>query len=908
MSKEFEGFLKDAGIARQHTVRNEPHQNGVAEHANRTLQEGITAMLNESKLSHNFWDYALNALVYVRNRSPTSANTNSCTPFEKFYGHKPDVSNLRVFGCLAYVHVQKDQRKGLQSHSRKCIFIGYPAEYKAWTFYDLATKKISTSNNAVFDERVFPGTKLGQVPDLQLPPPSAPDPAFFFEDEEPVDQVGVRQPVVYAPHPPPPQDPAILPDAPPVAPPVLPIPAPAPQPELPAPVRRQLPARQRQPPPDWKRSVAPAACPAPAEPVQLPPLDAPLREPQVGPIRVRQPVQNLPHFADPVRKSSRVTRPPGQWWTVANRNPPAKPAQDADPPPEPAPVDGAEPQDSDSHSESGDDGDFASLAAELKEQFADDDDGHEDMNEITTCANLAAASDFMQSETIDMSPLELLDLAFTEMAATADASPDCPRTLKEAFKRPDRDFWYNCALDEIRSLEENGTFTVRERRPGDRPIGARWVLRVKRKADGSIERYKGRVVAKGFSQCSGIDFDEVFSPTAKWAALRAIFALAALEDMEIESVDISSAFLNGELDEEITMEIFEGLHEMCPELFKKSSSKRDSDWVLELNKALYGLKQGPRQWHKKLHEAMTGIGFLRVQCDNSIWVYAKDETRVIVPVYVDDMTIVARTKAQVKWVKDELKKCFKLRDLGPVSFFLGVQVMCNREKCTLCLSQHQAIIDMLAKFDMSDCNPVTTPLDPGHKLSVEQCPQTEADALLMRSVPYQEAVGTLMYLAIATRPDISYAVGVLSRFCSNPGPAHWKAVKHLFRYLKGTMDVKLTYAPDPASKSLFTTYSDADSAGNADNLRSTSGYVVKMGTGAVSWASRLQTINTLSTTEAEYVSAVSATQEILWLRNLFTEMGFPVTDLPLYIDNMSALSVAKNPEHHGRMKHLDLCF
>ena len=171
-------------------------------------------MLNESKLSHNFWDYALNALVYVRNRSPTSANTNSCTPFEKFYGHKPDVSNLRVFGCLAYVHVQKDQRKGLQSHSRKCIFIGYPAEYKAWTFYDLATKKISTSNNAVFDERVFPGTKLGQVPDLQLPPPSAPDPAFFFEDEEPVDQVGVRQPVVHAPHPPPPQDPAILPDAP----------------------------------------------------------------------------------------------------------------------------------------------------------------------------------------------------------------------------------------------------------------------------------------------------------------------------------------------------------------------------------------------------------------------------------------------------------------------------------------------------------------------------------------------------------------------------------------------------------------------------------------------------------------------------------------------------------------------
>ena len=162
-----------------------------------------------------------------------------------------------------------------------------------------------------------------------------------------------------------------------------------------------------------------------------------------------------------------------------------------------------------------------------------------------------------------------------------------------------------------------------------------------------------------------------------------------------------------------------------------------------------------------------------------------------------------------------------------------------------------------------------------------------------------------MYLAIGTRPDISYAVGVLSRFSSNPGMAHWKAVKHLMRYLKGTMDLKLTYAPD-GSKTRFSTFSDADFAGEHDSKRSTSGYVVKMGTGAVSWASRLQTIQTLSTTEAEYISAVAAAQEALWMRNLFTEMGFPIRACPLYIDNQSAIQVAKNPQHHGRMKHLDL--
>jgi len=179
----------------------------------------------------------------------------------------------------------------------------------------------------------------------------------------------------------------------------------------------------------------------------------------------------------------------------------------------------------------------------------------------------------------------------------------------------------------------------------------------------------------------------------------------------------------------------------------------------------------------------------------------------------------------------------------------------------------------------------------------------------MRSVPYLQAVGSLMYLAVSTRPDIAYSVGVLARFNQNPGPLHWKAVKHLFRYLKGTIDYKLTYSGLYPSSELFTTYSDADHAGNPDNGCSTSGYVVKMGNGAVSWSSRLQGIVELSTTEAEFVAATSAGQEILWLRHLFTELGYKV-DSPstLHIDNRSALSVAKNPEHHGRMKHLDLRF
>jgi hypothetical protein len=165
-----------------------------------------------------------------------------------------------------------------------------------------------------------------------------------------------------------------------------------------------------------------------------------------------------------------------------------------------------------------------------------------------------------------------------------------------------------------------------------------------------------------------------------------------------------------------------------------------------------------------------------------------------------------------------------------------------------------------------------------------------------------------MYLAISTRPDIAHSVGVLARFSANPGQAHWAAVKHLFCYLQGTLDYKLTYEPDPYSSSLFSTYSDADHGGCKGTGRSTGAYIVKMGTGAVSWSSKLQSIVALSTTEAEYVAAVAAGVEVCWFRNLFTEFGFNLSTSPspLFVDNQSALAVAKNPEHHGQMKHLDL--
>jgi hypothetical protein len=210
---------------------------------------------------------------------------------------------------------------------------------------------------------------------------------------------------------------------------------------------------------------------------------------------------------------------------------------------------------------------------------------------------------------------------------------------------------------------------------------------------------------------------------------------------------------------------------------------------------------------------------------------------------------------------------------------------------------------------MLDCNPVTTPLDPNITLSALMSPSTKEEREQMKNIPYINILGAIAYLAIATRLDLAYTISVLSRFSKNPGMAHWTALKHVLHYLKGTLDIKLRYAPDPTTNKLFTSYSDADHGGNPDNGRSTSGIVIKMGTGAISWMSRLQSFITISTTEAEFVAAVSAGQEILWLHHLFTELGLVINSpSTLHINNMSALSIAHNPEHHGRMKHLDLRF
>jgi hypothetical protein len=215
------------------------------------------------------------------------------------------------------------------------------------------------------------------------------------------------------------------------------------------------------------------------------------------------------------------------------------------------------------------------------------------------------------------------------------------------------------------------------------------------------------VVAKGCGQRPGIDYNEVFAPTFRPAALRLILAIAGIQDMELCSVDITSAFPNGDLEEDIYMR--------PPEGYDYGGK------VLKLKKSLYGLKQAARQWNKKLHAALSSMGFTRLESDRSIYLYTKGEVKIIVPIYIDDITLASKSNAAIDKTVKELSQHFKLRDLGPTKFLLGVEITRNRANRTIALSQRQYIVDMLEKYGMTDCNPVKTPFPPGLVLSKAMC-------------------------------------------------------------------------------------------------------------------------------------------------------------------------------------------
>ncbi|KAH9715665.1 hypothetical protein KPL71_021147 [Citrus sinensis] len=388
--------------------------------------------------------------------------------------------------------------------------------------------------------------------------------------------------------------------------------------------------------------------------------------------------------------------------------------------------------------------------------------------------------------------------------------------------------WRIAMDEEIKAIMKNDTWELTTLPKGHKAIGVKWVYKTKRNAKGEIERHKTRLVVKGYSQNAGINYDE-----NKW---------------KIFQMDVKSAFLNGFLEEEVYIEQPLGY-----------LVKGHEDKVLRLKKSLYGLKQAPRAWNSRIDKYFQENGFTKCPYEHALYVKEKAGDILIVCLYVDDLIFTGSDPSLFEEFKRVIIREFEMTDIGLMAYYLGIEVKQKEEN--IFTSQESYAKEILKKFKMNDCKPISTPVECRVKLSKHDEGE-DIDPTFFKSL-----VRSLRYLT-CKRLDIFYAVGLVSRYMENLKTTHFKAAKRILRYIKG--------------------------------------FVFFMGDTAFTWMSKKQPIVTLSTCEAEYVAAASSVCHAIWLRNLLKELGLPQEEpIEICVDNKSAIALSKNPVFHDRSKHID---
>lgn len=456
-----------------------------------------------------------------------------------------------------------------------------------------------------------------------------------------------------------------------------------------------------------------------------------------------------------------------------------------------------------------------------------------------------------------------------------------PNTFQEAVQSQQCSEWRKAMDSEIQSHSENGTWVLAELPKGAKAIPCKWVFRVKTNPDGSLEKFKARLVIKGYSQRQGVDFDQTFSPVAKMSTIRSVLSIASSEDMHLAQFDVSTAFLYGELEETIYMKQPEGYND-------------DSGKVCLLKKSLYGLKQAPRCWNRRMENFLLKMGFKISEADPCLYIREHDNRKILLVLYVDDGLVAATNPEDLKLVISELKTEFKIVE-KKADYFLGLEI----EKSAGKIKIHQTAYakKILEKFNFAECKSVSTPIVKGAESILSGKDSREVN------FPYRQAIGALMYLMLGTRPDLAYTIGYLSRFLEKPSQENIIGVKRVFRYLAGSLNKGIVYDSN-SKKEILECYSDADFNGCCRTGRSTTGIVTKYCGGAISWFSQRQPVVADSTTEAEIIAASEATKEVIWMQRLFSEI-INLKEVPvLQVDNQAAIKLTQNPELHRRTKHI----
>ena len=475
------------------------------------------------------------------------------------------------------------------------------------------------------------------------------------------------------------------------------------------------------------------------------------------------------------------------------------------------------------------------------------------------------------------------DAAFSDahqafLAAVSDGL--IPKSYKEAFKDKK---WRKAVKVEVDALELSRTWDLVDLPKGKKAIGSKWVFTIKYNANGTIERHKGRLVCCGNHQVEGEDYEETFAPVAKMDTVRTLLEVAAAKNWEVHQMDVHNAFLHGDLEEEVYMRLPPGFH------------SDDPNKVCKLRKSLYGLKQAPRCWFEKLTKALTGFGFVQSYVDYSLFTYIKGEKSVRVLIYVDDLIVAGNDLDTMIRFKKYLSDCFHMKDLGKVKYFLGIEIA--RGPQGMFLSQRKYALDIVNEVGLLGCKPASTPMEINHQLLADDSP------LCVDPIKFRRVVGRLVYLTI-TRPDLSYAVHVLSQVMHEPRQAHWNAVMRVLRYLKGSPGQGIMLRSDSDLK--IRAYCDSDYNSCPRTRRSLSAYMVLLGNSPVAWKTKKQDTVSHSSAEAEYRAMSDALKELKWLKRLLEDLGVKhEAPMELYCDSKAAIYIAANPVFHERTKHIE---
>lgn len=449
--------------------------------------------------------------------------------------------------------------------------------------------------------------------------------------------------------------------------------------------------------------------------------------------------------------------------------------------------------------------------------------------------------------------------------------------------------------EEIEVIINRGVWKLVPKPENGKVIGCRWVYGVKRNEEGEIVKYKARLVAQGFRQRKGIDYNEVFSPVVNFTIIRLFFSVLVSQYKWYHcQLDVKSAYLYAPLSETVYMD--------QPPGYQNSEKPH---YVCRLDKALYGLHQSGREWFGEMHDSLEELKFQKLEWANCTYVLGSE---VLLLLYVDDIVLFGRNKSVLNETIKKLGEKFDLKILGRTRKLLGVSF--EEVENQLYIHQTEYINTIYKRFQEYRIPHVSLPIAPGIILSKDQCPKNEAEKQEMEKYPYRNVIGCLSFLASRTRPDISFAVNIFSQFQSNPGIVHWNLLLKLLGYVYQTRDLKLKLSNETYLNQLnINCFSDADFAANRDDRVSMGGLILFFGNVPIGWRAFKQKCVALSTFEAEFIALTEAAKELVWCirvmqegekLNLFNEQ----CHFSLFCDNRAAIDFSNSPIENTRTKHI----